>query len=93
MFDHVALSVPQDWFHATVDFYVASLAPLGYEKLVSMFEDKLVALGNPNSLMPNKTDFWLSGMSESIVHKNYAHWAFAAEGDLDNASAYSAGCH
>ncbi|KAM3441540.1 hypothetical protein NHJ13734_002845 [Beauveria thailandica] len=80
MFDHVALSVPQDKYPAVVDFYIAALAPLGYEKLVSMFDDKLVALGDKNSPMANKADFWLSGMAESVVDKNYAHWAFTADG-------------
>ncbi|KAM3504107.1 hypothetical protein MY10362_003771 [Beauveria mimosiformis] len=79
MFDHVALSVPQDKYPAVVDFYVVALAPLGYEKLISMFDDKLVALGDKNSPMANKANFWLSGMAESAVDKNYAHWAFAAD--------------
>lgn len=82
MLDHLALSVPPDKFQATVDFYVASLAPLGYEKLVSMLDDKLIALGNKSSPMSNTADFWLSGMSEANVDKNYAHWAFVAEGNL-----------
>ncbi|OAQ98995.1 hypothetical protein LLEC1_04383 [Akanthomyces lecanii] len=79
MFDHVALSVPQDKYPAVVAFYTAALAPLGYEKLISMFDDKLVALGDKSSPMANKADFWLSGMAESVVEKNYAHYAFAAD--------------
>ncbi|KAJ3493759.1 hypothetical protein NLG97_g4525 [Lecanicillium saksenae] len=79
MFDHVALSVPQDKYRAVVDFYIAALEPLGYEKLISMFEDKLVALGDKNSPMENKANFWLSGMAETTVEKNYAHWAFVAD--------------
>ncbi|EJP70942.1 glyoxalase/bleomycin resistance protein/dioxygenase [Beauveria bassiana ARSEF 2860] len=83
MFDHVALSVPQDKYPAVVDFYIAALAPLGYEKLISMFDDKLVALGDKNSPMANRADFWLSGMVESAVaDKIYAHWAFAADGEI-----------
>lgn len=82
MFDHVALSVPQDKYPAVVAFYMAALAPLGYEKLISMFDDKLVALGDKSSPMANKADFWLSGMAESVVDKNYAHYAFAADGEL-----------
>ncbi|OAA73840.1 Glyoxalase/bleomycin resistance protein/dioxygenase [Cordyceps fumosorosea ARSEF 2679] len=78
MFDHVALSVPQDKYPAVVAFYVAALAPLGYEQLVSMFDGRLVALGDKNSPMANKADFWLSGMAESSTESNYAHWAFAA---------------
>lgn len=87
MFDHVALSVPQDKYRAVVDFYLAALAPLNYEKLISMFEDKLVALGDKNSPMENKANFWLSGMAETVVEKNYAHWAFAADGEWRNTRA------
>ncbi|EGX89892.1 Glyoxalase/bleomycin resistance protein/dioxygenase [Cordyceps militaris CM01] len=79
MFDHLALSVPQDKYPAVVAFYLAALAPLGYEKLVSLFDDKLVGLGDKTSPLANKANFWLSGMAESAVDKNYAHWAFAAD--------------
>ncbi len=81
MFDHVALSVPQDKYPTVVGFYTAALAPLGYEQLISMFEGKLVALGDKTSPMANKADFWLSGLAESVVEKNYTHWAFAADGE------------
>lgn len=81
MFDHLALSVPQDKYPAVVAFYLAALAPLGYEKLVSLFDDKLVGLGDKTSPLANKANFWLSGMAESAVDKNYAHWAFAADGE------------
>lgn len=85
MLDHLALSVPQDKFDAVVDFYLAALAPLGYEKMISMFDGKLVALGSKNSSLPNKADFWLSGMKETTVEGRYAHWAFLAEGKaIDN---------
>ncbi|KAJ6790385.1 hypothetical protein PWT90_04223 [Aphanocladium album] len=79
MFDHVALSVPQDKYQAVVDFYLAALAPLGYEKLISMLDDKLVALGDKKSPMENKADFWLSGMNDIAVEKTYAHYAFVAD--------------
>lgn len=82
MFDHVGLSVPKDKFPAVVDFYAAALAPLGYEQLISMFEGQLVALGDKTSPADNKADFWLAGMSETAVDKNYAHWAFVADGEL-----------
>lgn len=82
MFDHVGLSVPKEKFQATVDFYAAALAPLGYEQLISMFEGQLVALGDKSSPMATKADFWLSGMSDTVVDKNYAHWAFVANGEL-----------
>ncbi|KAJ2968029.1 hypothetical protein NQ176_g9378 [Zarea fungicola] len=89
MFDHVALSVPKDKFPAVVDFYAAALAPLGYDQLISMFEGQLVALGDKTSPMDNKADFWLSGMSDTAVEKNYAHWAFVAN-ERDKVDAFYA---
>lgn len=80
MFDHVALSVPQNIYPAVVEFYLEALAPLGYEELITMFDGKLVAFGDKNSPMSNKADFWLSGMSDFQLEKKYTHWAFAAQG-------------
>lgn len=80
MLDHLALSVPQDKYDAVLEFYLSALAPLGYETIISMFDGKLVGLGSKNSLLPNKADFWLSGLGETKVDTRYAHWAFVAEG-------------
>jgi hypothetical protein len=80
MLDHLALSVPRDSYQAVLDFYTAALAPLGYEKLVSMFDDKLVGLGSKASPLPNKADFWLSGLADFTGEARYTHWAFVADG-------------
>ncbi|CAI7605790.1 unnamed protein product [Penicillium pancosmium] len=77
MFDHVALSVPRDIYPEVVEFYLAALTPLGYEKQISMLDGRLVALGDTQSTMSNKADFWLSGMSDYHAE---THWAFVAQG-------------
>lgn len=80
MLDHLALSVPRDIYQAVLDFYLAALAPLGYEKLVSLFDDRLVGLGSKSSPMPNKADFWISGLADFTCEARYTHWAFVADG-------------
>jgi hypothetical protein len=54
MLDHVVISVPEDRFEEVVDWYVAALAPIGYQKFQD-FPGVAVGLGSEK----NSTPFWI----------------------------------
>lgn len=74
MLDHLAISIPADKYQETLDFYLAALAPLGYEQQASYQDGKVVGLGIKGA----GPDFWLAGMSDKGT--SGAHWAFSTDG-------------
>jgi hypothetical protein len=73
MLDHVGIIVPKDKQTEVVDFYLAALKPLGYEKLASFANDMVVGLGTS---MP--ADWWVCCTTDNITGP--IHVAFRVEG-------------
>ena len=72
MLDHTGLIVPADQFDSVVKWYVAALAPLGYEKRMEI-PGRAVGLGPAPHDMP----FWI-GVKEG-VQATGVHTAFKAQ--------------
>lgn len=74
--DHLGIHTTPELHEATVAFYTAALQPLGYQKMVDMFDGKLVALGS------STPDFWIAMIGVGTTEKKLsnAHYAFAANG-------------
>lgn len=79
MLDHLSIRTSPELHEATVAFYVAALAPLGYTQIVNMFDGKLVAFG------ATSPDFWISAFpppDTTETKLSNAHFAFRAKGLL-----------
>lgn len=75
MLDHLGIAVPTDKYEETVNFYLAALAPLGYERRFNFTEGALVSgLGTEEG----RADFWITGIKE-VPMGNHAHYAFAGK--------------
>ena len=85
MLDHLGLFTPPDLTQKTVDFYIATLAPLGYKKEVEMMDGTIVGLSDG----AKSADFWIAPISvkqDENVKTGYAHFAFAAKGNVSKVS-------
>ena len=71
--DHTCVRVAKDAHKKAVDFYVAALKPLGYEKVMDFGE--AVGFG----VRPGHgSDFWVSAADGNVPP---THFAFAADGE------------
>ncbi len=71
-FDHICLEVAADVHKKTVDFYIAALKPIGYEKLHTFGPNEAqVGFG-----VRPKPDFWVMSREASTN----VHFAFSAPG-------------
>ncbi|MCJ1385976.1 hypothetical protein MMC17_009101 [Xylographa soralifera] len=82
MIDHLSIYTNPALHEATVTFYLAVLAPLGYRKVFSMFDGKVVGLG---ATFP---DFWISVESKPVTN---AHFAFKANDQTTVDECYAKG--
>ncbi|MCJ1289411.1 hypothetical protein MMC34_000943 [Xylographa carneopallida] len=78
MIDHLSINTSPALHSATVAFYLAALAPLGCQKMVSMFDGQVVGVG------ATAPDFWIRsaqipGEAEKKEVTN-AHSTFGAAG-------------
>ncbi|MCJ1431100.1 hypothetical protein MMC27_000451 [Xylographa pallens] len=80
MLDHLVIYTSPSLHEATVAFYLAALAPLGYQKLVSMFDGIIVGLG------ATSPDFWINAERRDVEHREVtnAHFAFRADGRVED---------
>ncbi len=71
--DHISLFIPSDVHKKTVEFYLAALKPLNYEKMMAFGpNEEHVGLGvKPHS------DFWLTSTDLPVPK---THIAFTASG-------------
>lgn len=83
MLDHLALSITADKYQEVLDFYLAALAPLGYEIRHSIHDGKVVGLGCKDA-PAHEADFWLAGFAQTASEIKYAHWAFKTDGSFDS---------
>ena len=70
--DHFLFPVPEDQFEAIVAWYLAALAPIGYEKLMEF--PGVVGIG-----AKPRADLWIVGKKD-VPAKSDFHLAFRAEG-------------
>lgn len=70
--DHVVFAVPEDQFDAIVSWYLAALAPIGYEKQAQY--PGVVGIGNKQ-----RADFWLKSKKDA-AKKMDLHLGFRAAG-------------
>jgi hypothetical protein len=72
--DHTAISVEKSLHKETVDFYLAALAPLGYEKVMAFGpNEEATGLG-----VKPKSDFWIMSVDVKVVP---LHFAFTSPGE------------
>ena len=76
MIDHLVINTSAELHDATVAFYVTTLEPLGYQKMVDMFDGGLVGLGT------TRPDFWIASLAlpGSPAEPSRTHFAFHADG-------------
>lgn len=67
---HLGITVPQDKFQETLDFYLAALKPLGYKKMMQPAPG-VVGLGH--TMVP---DFWISAENQKMPAGGASHIAF-----------------
>jgi len=71
--DHIGIRVKQDDHKKTVEFYIATLKPLNYKKVMAIGpNEESVGLGAGRG-----SDFWIV---TSDTHAPPSHFAFTAEG-------------
>ncbi|MCJ1401492.1 hypothetical protein MMC11_004706 [Xylographa trunciseda] len=70
MLDHFSIYTSAALHEATVAFYLAALAPLGYQKIVDILDGQVVGLG------VTSPDFWISSDNNVVTN---AHFAFRAD--------------
>ena len=79
MIDHLLIYVAPDLLDKTVAFYLAALAPLGYEQRLSYMNGAVVGFGDGEKF----PDFWVASTSVRQEHcgePGYVHFAFNAKG-------------
>lgn len=69
---HTGIKVSPALLQATVAFYETALAPLGYKKAFSLFDDTVVGFADADGV----TDWWVSAGEDG----GKAHTAFRADG-------------
>lgn len=72
---HTGLRVPPSLHAATVAFYVSALAPLGYTKALSLFNDSVVGFADADGTV----DWWVSVAQDGVAQGG--HTAFRAKGN------------
>ena len=71
--DHTGISVEKDLHKKVVEFYLAALAPLGYEKIMAFgLNEEATGLG-----VKPKSDFWLTAVDAKVAP---LHFAFTSPG-------------
>ncbi|KAK4465033.1 Glyoxalase/Bleomycin resistance protein/Dihydroxybiphenyl dioxygenase [Cladorrhinum samala] len=70
---HTGLRVPQSMHTATVAFYAVALAPLGYTKALSLFNDSVVGFADADGTV----DWWVSVAQDGVAQGG--HTAFRAK--------------
>jgi hypothetical protein len=78
---HFGFAVPKDKYEAIVEWYLAALAPIKYEKVMDF--------GNVVGIGANKVpDFWIS-TTDDAPEKHRFHLAFHADGQFPSSVEHS----